>query len=66
MRFATLVVGKVTLVMESVDAEVDYGDKLRKTKGTIAAFYLVENLPDREGVKQCKMTFVQNLDLGGR
>ncbi|GMI16546.1 hypothetical protein TrLO_g10802 [Triparma laevis f. longispina] len=57
--------GKVTLVMESVDAEVDYGDKLRKTKGTIAAFYLIENLPDREGVKQCKMTFVQNLDLGG-
>ncbi|GMH56674.1 hypothetical protein TrST_g10865 [Triparma strigata] len=59
--------GRVLIAIESTGDEVsiDYGIKLRATRGFTRGFWLVEDLPLRGGVKQCRATFVTQLDAGG-
>ena len=57
--------GKVLIAVESVDDEVDYGAALRKTRASTRGFRLIEDLPLRGGAKQCRITFVQQIDTGG-
>ncbi|GMH77977.1 hypothetical protein TL16_g07607 [Triparma laevis f. inornata] len=57
--------GKVVIAIESIDDEIDYGVRLRKTRGFVRAFWQVEDLPVRGGAKQCRATFVQQIDAGG-
>lgn len=57
--------GKVWLAVESIDDEVDYGVKLKMTRGLIRSIWLLEDLPVRGGAKQCKLTLIQQLDAGG-
>ena len=53
------------IAVESIDDEVDYGVKLRKTRGFVRAFWQIEDLPVRGGAKQCQVTFVTQLNAGG-
>ena len=46
--------GKVWIAIESVDDVVDYGYKPWITRGTSRAFYEIENIVDRGGVKQVR------------
>ncbi|GMH92017.1 hypothetical protein TrST_g565 [Triparma strigata] len=58
--------GKATVVFESIDDKVDYGVTFRKkTQGHIKGFYAIEDLPLRGGAKQCRVTLVQKIDVGG-
>ena len=57
--------GKVSIAVESIDDEVDYGVKLGRTRGFVRAFWKIEDLPVRGGAKQCQTTFVTPLDAGG-
>ena len=57
--------GKVSIAVESIDDEVDYGVKLGRTRGFVRAFWKIEDLPVRGGAKQCRVMFVQYLDFGG-
>ncbi|GMI07790.1 hypothetical protein TrLO_g11561 [Triparma laevis f. longispina] len=57
--------GKVLIAQESTNDEVDYGVKLKKTMGWIRGMYALEDLPARGGAKQCRATFVTQLDAGG-
>jgi hypothetical protein len=57
--------GKAVVAFEPVDNEVDYGAALRTMRGSTRGFWLMENLPLRGGAKQCRVTFVTQLDAGG-
>ncbi|GMH88273.1 hypothetical protein TL16_g11109 [Triparma laevis f. inornata] len=57
--------GHVSIASESVDGEVDHGVKLKKTRGFSRAIWQIEDLPLRGGAKQCRATFIQQLDAGG-
>lgn len=57
--------GKVFIALESVDDEVDYGVRLRKTRATTRGMYQIENVPDRKGLKRCQVTLAQQMDLRG-
>ena len=57
--------GKVLIAQESTNDEVDYGVKLKKTRGWIRGMYALEDLPARGVAKQCRATFVTQLDAGG-
>ncbi|GMI09905.1 hypothetical protein TrLO_g15291 [Triparma laevis f. longispina] len=57
--------GKILVALESVGDDVDYGVKLRKTTGSTRALFSLQNLPDCGQVKQCRMTFNQQMDAGG-
>ncbi|GMH53066.1 hypothetical protein TrST_g11050 [Triparma strigata] len=58
-------VDKVLIAFESIDDEVDYGKKLKKTRGLTSGMFIYENLRDRAGANQCKVTLVQNVESGG-
>ena len=57
--------GKVLIAAESVDDEIDYGVKLKKTKALTRGFWQIEDLPERGGVKRCNVTHVLHVDAGG-
>ncbi|GMH80131.1 hypothetical protein TrLO_g3052 [Triparma laevis f. longispina] len=57
--------GNVLIACESTDDEVDYGTKLRKTRGFLRAIWQIEDHPVRGGAKQCRVMFIQYLDFGG-
>ncbi|GMH58858.1 hypothetical protein TrLO_g8001 [Triparma laevis f. longispina] len=56
---------RVMIALESVRDEVDYGMSFKKTRGFVRSTWLFEDLPERGGVKQCRATFVTQLDAGG-
>ncbi|GMI07839.1 hypothetical protein TrLO_g11582 [Triparma laevis f. longispina] len=45
--------GSVTIAIESVDENVDYGASFRKTRGLTRGLWKMENLDDLNGVHQC-------------
>ncbi|GMH55451.1 hypothetical protein TL16_g01910 [Triparma laevis f. inornata] len=55
----------VLIAFESVDDEIDYGAKLKKTRGLTRGLWQIEDLPLRGGAKQCQVMLVQQLDAGG-
>ncbi|GMH88395.1 hypothetical protein TL16_g11144 [Triparma laevis f. inornata] len=57
--------GKVLIAIESVDDKIDYGAKLKKTRAFMRGMYVLEDLPVRGGVEQCRVAFVQKIDAGG-
>ncbi|GMH84308.1 hypothetical protein TL16_g09884 [Triparma laevis f. inornata] len=57
--------GKAVIALESISDAVDYGTSLRKTRGFVRSLWQVEELPTRGGIKQCRVTFVTQLDAGG-
>ena len=57
--------GKVWIAMESMDEEVDYGVKMKTIRATTIGIYLMEDLLDRSGVSQTKVTMIQRIDVNG-
>ncbi|GMH67615.1 hypothetical protein TL16_g04726 [Triparma laevis f. inornata] len=57
--------GKVLIAYESIDGEVDYGVKLKKTRALTRGLWQIEDLPVRGGAKQCRVTLVLQFDAGG-
>ncbi|GMI03401.1 hypothetical protein TrLO_g3008 [Triparma laevis f. longispina] len=57
--------GKVMIAIVSVDDEVDYGVKLKKTRGLTRGLWQLEDFPVRGGAKQCRVTVVTQLDARG-
>ena len=55
----------VTIAIESVDLDVDYGVSLNTVRAQTRALYRIENLPGRGQVKQCRCTLYQFVDAGG-
>ncbi|GMH86762.1 hypothetical protein TL16_g10646 [Triparma laevis f. inornata] len=56
---------KVLVAFESIKDEVDYGITLKKARGLSRGLWLLEDLPARDGAKQCRVTHVVQLDFGG-
>ncbi|GMH90953.1 hypothetical protein TL16_g11919 [Triparma laevis f. inornata] len=58
--------GKVLIAFEPADIEeVDYGLRLRSIRARTRGIWQFENLQDRGGVKQCRVTLIQHFDIGG-
>ncbi|GMH74562.1 hypothetical protein TL16_g06498 [Triparma laevis f. inornata] len=57
--------GKVLVVFASTDDIVDYGVKLKKTRGSNMGLWQAEDLPPRGVVPQCRITYIQRIDAGG-
>ncbi|GMH70055.1 hypothetical protein TrLO_g14469 [Triparma laevis f. longispina] len=57
--------GKVLVAVESINDKVDYGTKLKKTRGFTRGLWQLEDLPVRSEAKQCRVTYVTQLDAGG-
>jgi len=59
-------IGKVMIAFEPVGEKVDYGVRLRTTKGLTKGLWIFEDIPAvRGGAKQCRATYVMNLDARG-
>ena len=56
--------GKALIAFEPVDVKVDYGTALRTTRGSARGFWVIDDRPTRGGSKQCRVTFVTQLDAG--
>ncbi|GMI12302.1 hypothetical protein TrLO_g650 [Triparma laevis f. longispina] len=57
--------GKAFVIIESVDDIVDYGSKLKKTRAFTNGLWQIEDLPMRGGAKQCRVTYINQIDAGG-
>ena len=57
--------GKVFIAFESTDDKVDYGMSLRKVRGLVRGIYCIEQIADRRGANQSRVTIVQRIDAGG-
>ncbi|GMI02833.1 hypothetical protein TrVE_jg4749 [Triparma verrucosa] len=57
--------GRMMVAIESVNDVVDYGVKLRKTRGFTRGLWIGEDLPSRGGAKQCRVIYIAQLDAGG-
>ncbi|GMI09498.1 hypothetical protein TrVE_jg359 [Triparma verrucosa] len=57
--------GKVFIAFESTDDKVDYGMSLRKVRGLVRGVYCIEQIADRRGENQSRVTIVQRIDAGG-
>ncbi|GMH73337.1 hypothetical protein TL16_g06163 [Triparma laevis f. inornata] len=55
----------ILIAVESVGDEIDYGGKLKKTRGLTRGLWQIEELAVHGGAKQCRVTLVTQLDAGG-